>query len=70
MNETPRFTVHVRRMASGRRKYYVFDDNFGFDASLEVKGDFGSPGEAQRYVEAIAAALNAADIPIREEADG
>lgn len=64
MNETPRFTVNVRKMASGRRKYYIFDDHFGYDASLEVKGDF-DPDEAQRYVQAVADALNAAAIPGR-----
>ena len=42
----------------------VCDDDFGYDASLEVVGDFPSSVERIAYAEAVAAALNLAKIPV------
>jgi hypothetical protein len=44
---------------------WVFDDDTGWDVSLELTGNF-SDKERIIYAEAIAAALNKAEIPVSE----
>lgn len=45
---------------------HVCDDDFGYDASLEITGDFATPQEKIAYAEGVAKALNAAgyDVPV------
>lgn len=51
----PRFMVSVHE-----NKVYVMDDDFGWDAMLEVTGDFESKEVKANYAQAIADALNVA----------
>jgi hypothetical protein len=45
----------------------VWDEDFGYDANLRITGDFGSHKARAAYATAVAAALNAADIPTPEK---
>ena len=56
-----RFSVHY---ADGKT---VWDDDFGYDASIKISGDFGCDDLRYEYALAVAAALNAAAIPVRRE---
>jgi hypothetical protein len=53
-NTGDRFTVHGGN---------VWDDDFHYDALLEISGDFPSHEDRVAYAQAVAAALNAAQIP-------
>jgi hypothetical protein len=57
----PRFTAEVQ---DGSR-IWIYDDDFGFDAALEISGDWLQEDKL-RYAAAVCAALNAADIPVRQ----
>ena len=59
-----RFTASA---ASDNRRVLVYDDDFGYDAMLELTGDFGTLEEKLHFAEAVAAALNAAIIPTARE---
>lgn len=54
-NTGPRFTVS----SDGR---IVYDGNFHYDAKLTLDGDFGTDAERIAYAQAVAAALNKAQI--------
>ena len=41
----------------------VDDDDFGYDATLVITGDWPSAEEMIAYAEAVAKALNSAEIP-------
>ncbi len=45
----------------------VIDEDFGYDALLHITGDFASYIERAAYAQAVADALNAAQIPVREK---
>lgn len=57
-----RFTLET--MADGSP--IIWDDDFGWDASIRVGGDFYGP-DKEWFMEAIVAALNAANLPTRKE---
>ncbi len=58
-----RFTVW---QGVSEQRFLVADDDFGYDAMLEISGDFVGE-EGRKYADAVAAALNAAQIPVRRE---
>lgn len=60
-----RFTVH--ESTDGR--VHVWDDDFGYDAGLQLSGDFAFQHEKVAFAQAVANALNAAEdtIPVRRE---
>ena len=61
----PRFTVHEGRESD---VVWIYDDDFGFDASIMLTGDF-MPEDKIRYAQAVCDALNAADIPVRDDSE-
>lgn len=61
-DDGPRFRVAVRMIDSRRREVLIEDDDFGYDATLELTGDF-LHNDKVRYAQAVATALNAAEIP-------
>lgn len=68
----PRFSARIVVNTDDRSKaVYIDDDDFGYDATLKLTGDFSNE-ERVRYARAIAKALNAADIPVHDDtqADG
>lgn len=62
----PRFRVRQSRENDGTLSVYIDDDDFGFDATLYLTGDFLHV-DRLKYAVAVAKALNAADIPARSE---
>lgn len=54
-----RFTVST---GDSGTDVWIYDDDFGYDAAMELTGDF-LPADKIRYAEAVCNALNAADIP-------
>ncbi len=64
-SQKKRFSVHYDYE---KRRFNVYDDDFGYDASLSITGDFGTSLDARRYADAVADALNKAVIPTPEAA--
>jgi hypothetical protein len=62
-NVGPRFTVGS--VDEGAR-ISIYDDDFGFDAALALSGDW-SQEDKVRYAAAVCAALNSANIPVRDD---
>jgi hypothetical protein len=46
---------------------YVDDDDFGYDACMKITGDFATKEERIVYAQAVADALNVAEIPTPEK---
>lgn len=57
-----RFTVET--MTSG--EIVIWDDDFGWDATIKIVGDFYGP-DRLFFAKAICAALNVAKLPTRQE---
>lgn len=51
-----RFIVSPKKDGSGGCS--IWDDNFGWDASLHITGDFGSVDEKIKFAQAICDVLN------------
>lgn len=58
----PDRSMAVRFAATDSGKY-IMDDDFHYDAMLQLTGDWPSDDERQAYAQAVADALNAAKIP-------
>lgn len=58
-HDGPRFTVSS---GDSGQDVCIYDDDFGYDATLELTGDF-LPDDKIKYAEAVCDALNAAVIP-------
>jgi hypothetical protein len=65
-NDGPRFTVSP---AAEGDNLWIYDDDFGYDASMLLTGDF-SPEDKMKYAQAVCDVLNSAgtvkDIPTRD----